>query len=166
MNIILFGFKASGKTYLGEKLAKHLQRPFIDTDRLILQCHPSSSIQEIYQTLGEKKFRAIEQEIILSLSAKESVIALGGGSVTQKKAVLKLQNIGKLVYLNTSFETIKKRIFEMGKIPAFIDPLKPISSLFKIYQERICVYEKISALKIDTDQYTTQQILEMIKHGI
>ncbi len=170
MNIILFGFKASGKTYFGQKLAKLLQKPFFDVDDLICQATAFSSIREVYQHLQEENFRSLEQNIIFSLEKqKNSVIALGGGSVNEKKTVLFLQNIGTLVYLKASFETVKQRILTMKQLPSLIDPKNPVSSLLKIYEKRIPIYEKIPAIQIDTDQFNTEQVLQKltnISYGI
>ena len=81
LNVILIGFKNSGKTTLGKKLAAHLNWPFFDTDEALLEKHKKRSIKELYEALGEARFREEEQKMIESISFTQTVIALGGGSL-------------------------------------------------------------------------------------
>jgi shikimate kinase len=145
VNIILFGFKGSGKTHLGKLLAKRLNRTFIDTDDLLIDRFlKNCSIRELYQTVGEEKFRSYETSVIKSLSRiRNSVISLGGGAVLSSENVDLLLKMGKLIYLKASFETIQKRMQEM---PAFVK-----GPLETIYRTRIPIYESIPAHKVNVD---------------
>ena len=76
MNVILIGFKASGKTTLGKALARLLNRPFIDTDRLLEQRYQEKtgtrqSFRQIFSLLGDEGFRALESEVLANLSDKK-----------------------------------------------------------------------------------------------
>jgi shikimate kinase len=147
MNIILFGFKGSGKTYLGKRCSAALGCPFIDTDELIEKMYASRiSLREIYKIEGEANFRMLERAAILSLPSKPpSIIATGGGAVLNPENVQDLQKIGKLVYLKASFDTIKKRL---TTTPAFVDKA---NSLEAIYRKRLPIYESIPAIALDVD---------------
>ncbi len=163
MNIILFGFKGSGKTYLGKRFSASLNCPFIDTDELIEEMYGKKiNTCEIYKIVGEKAFRDLERSAILSLPlSPPSVIALGGGAVCNPENVRDLQNIGKLVYLKASFETLKKRITTM---PAFATN---IESLHRIYQERLPIYEAIPAFVLDVDLFNERESIMRLRtiHG-
>ena len=50
MNIILIGFKASGKSTVGAVLAQLLKRPFIDTDQ---------RIEDLYHVYSEQDLEAV-----------------------------------------------------------------------------------------------------------
>lgn len=142
MNLILFGFKGSGKTHFGKLLARKMERPFIDTDE---------GIKDLYTQVGPQQFRALERAAIVKLQHVEnSIIALGGGAVLDPQNVELLQTIGALVYLKTGPETLKKRIFQ-GKLPAFFDPKDPEKSFWKMIQEREPIYRSIPARCVDTD---------------
>jgi shikimate kinase len=149
MNIILFGFKGAGKTYLGKLLSAELKRPFIDTDDLIVQSHGQQlSVRDIHQALGETGFRALESTVIRTLQPHpHAVIALGGGSVLDSTNIEHLQKIGRLVYLKVSFN---ERSFKHGT-PSFADAADPVESLRKIYQQRLPIYESIPARCLDLD---------------
>ena len=153
MNIILFGFKGSGKTHLGKLLSIAMNRPFIDTDDLIVKLNNGRSVREIYQTLGEENFRILEKEIIRQLQPQNAVIALGGGAVLDPETATYLQTIGQMVYLKASFKTIQKRLLSL---PSFVDS---IESLHQIYQQRLPIYESIPALCIDVDLLGEADIL-------
>jgi shikimate kinase len=144
--IILFGFKAAGKTHLGQKLSFELCRPFIDIDQL-LEKKFQIPIRALHQLLQEKAFRKEETEIIQGLKNNGAVIALGGGSILNPLNVLHLQTIGTLFYVDTPFEIIQERIFQNG-IPSFLDPQDPFHSLRTIYEERKKLYESIPAKRL------------------
>ncbi|MDP1608279.1 MAG: shikimate kinase [Chlamydiales bacterium] len=152
MSIILFGFKGCGKTYHGKRLSLLLNLPFIDTDDLIVKLYGEQlPIREIHSKLGEEAFRSLEAKAIHQLQASlNAVIALGGGAVLNPVNVGHLQNIGQLVYLKASFETIKERILK-EEIPSFVDATRPFESLKEIYEKRILIYEKIPAQWMDVD---------------
>lgn len=143
MNIILFGFKGSGKTTFGKNLAEEIGIPFIDLDQVIEKMY-SITPSEIYQKRGMQEFRRIEKEALLFISStKLSVISLGGGTVLDSENVKILLAMGQLIYLKTRFETIQRRI---KSIPAFID-----TTLEKVYYERIPIYESIPSIWIEND---------------
>lgn len=163
-NVILFGFKASGKTYFGKLLALKMGMPFLDTDDLIIhQYQEKSSISEIYQELGEKKFRDLESKVILSLQPKKSsVIALGGGGVLNEISLSHLKKLGRLIYLKSHFTGLHTRILESKKVPSMIDPHHFSESLHSLYEERKPIYESIHADHVDVSLLDEKSILEKL----
>ena len=144
--MILFGFKGCGKSHFGKLLAAKLHLPFIDTDELL-----GGSPSHLYRTLGETRFRMLEKEALLTLQSG-CVIALGGGTVLDPSNVELLLKIGKLIYLEASFETIARRI----KItPAFAEG----TSLHTLYQARKPIYESIPAVRIQVNPLDPESVL-------
>lgn len=79
-SIVLIGFMGVGKTTIGEVAAKKLGRTFVDVDAEIERSY-HMSIPQMFESLGEKKFRSIERELTLRhCSAPGKVISLGGGA--------------------------------------------------------------------------------------
>jgi shikimate kinase len=143
MNVILFGFKGAGKTFLGKQIAERYKWPFVDTDELLLAATRYSSLRELYNTVGEKEFRRLESQVIRSLSSyKQTVIALGGGAVLDGENVTFLQTIGQLVYVEVALETLLKRGVTL-----------PTGSIETVYRERLPIYESIPAQRIQTENY-------------
>ncbi len=173
MNLVFFGFKASGKTHFARRLSDLLQQTFIDTDELMKEemfrkRAKSLTISQIYEKLGEKKFRELEARKIQEMIA-HPLIAVGGGAVLDQASVCHLQTLGQLVYLQASFETVRSRILK-GPTPAFLDSKHLLDSLYTLYQERCLIYKKLPALCIDVDKLSELAILEQLKevffHGL
>ena len=79
INIVLIGFRCTGKSANGRRLAKQLNRPFYDTDDLVKN-ETGSSIPDLVAEKGWAFFRAKEQEIIARVSDRTGcIIATGGG---------------------------------------------------------------------------------------
>lgn len=168
MNIILFGFKNSGKTTLGRLLAAKLKLDFIDTDDLLAKHYcekhkKSLSTQQIYKIIGEIKFRDLEKQVIWSLAHTEyTVIATGGGSVMNPESVKILKSIGKLVYLKAPKQLVKERIFA-GRLPAFLDAKDKANSFEKIYADREATYDAIADITVEITAKTNEEIIREIE---
>ncbi|MBS0649123.1 MAG: AAA family ATPase [Verrucomicrobia bacterium] len=135
-NIILIGFKSSGKTTLGKKIAEKTGRHFIDTDELV-----SKNCRALYLQ-GPEAFREIEKEVIRALADfQNTVIATGGGAIIDPENAMALKNLGKLIYLQVEKEELKRRLL-VEPFPAFLDPQNPEVSFEKMYQERLGLYEQ------------------------
>jgi len=80
MKIFLFGLPGSGKSTLGEQVAKDLKIEFIDLDSEI-EHKESHLIADIFKSEGEKYFRSIEEKLLSGfLEIDHSfVMATGGG---------------------------------------------------------------------------------------
>lgn len=165
MNVILFGFKSCGKTTWGKIIADRLNRPFIDTDRLLedlyfKQTDRHLNFREIFQTAGNQLFRALESDVVQQLKdIKGSIIATGGGMVLNPDNTALLAKLGQLVYLKVSKETLKRRILDKPELPAFFDPNDPEGSFEKMYTEREPKYEEIHAFSIDMETQTQDQVI-------
>ena len=95
MNIFLVGPMGSGKSSLGKKLAKSLDKKFIDTDKEI-EKKESKTISEIFENNGETYFREKEKELLLNIpNSLNMVIATGGGIVTDQENRKKLKEKNK-----------------------------------------------------------------------
>lgn len=156
MNLLLFGFKASGKTHFGKLLSHKMHRPFIDTDDLIVELYRKKtdkqrSCQQIHKELGEARFRELEKQALRYLTNVEnSIVALGGGTPLDWENVEFLQTLGALVFLKTSFEKMNPRILK-DEIPSSPDRKDAEESLYRMIQEREPIYRAIPARIIDTD---------------
>jgi shikimate kinase len=149
VNLIICGFKGSGKTYLGKKLSLFLEKDFIDLDECILKKNSANSISSLYKTIEEKKFREIESEILLSLKDKtDCVLSLGGGAIIDEKNKQFLKNFGKIIYLKEEKTILKNRILT-PPFPAFLDLLDLESSFEKLFLLRTKMYESFADIQID-----------------
>lgn len=158
-NIILTGMPGAGKSTVGVVLAKNLGYGFIDSD-LVIQEKEGRILHDIISELGDEGFRELENEINASIEAERCVIATGGSAVYGREAMEHFKKIGKLVYLNHSFEEIGKRLGDLAKRGVTI---KKGQTLRDLYNERIPLYEKYADVTIDCDKKEIRDIVEEIR---
>lgn len=110
LNVYFTGFMATGKSRIGEQVARMLGVEFLDTDRVIEESQ-SKSVSEIFEELGEAKFREIETETLEELAkGKNRVIALGGGTLTCATARDVIAKSGILVRLWAPVDVLAERV--------------------------------------------------------
>ena len=107
--ISLIGMAGCGKTTIGQKLAAKYNFIFCDTD-ILIEKKFNATLQDIKQKNGYKFLRKEEEEIILELDDIYEVIATGGSDVYSSKAMNHLKTFSTIIFINTPFENIKKRI--------------------------------------------------------
>ncbi len=109
-NIVLTGFMASGKTFVGEMLAKKTGRLFIDTD-LLIEKRAKKSINDIFKDHGEEYFRDLESSIAFECAClSDAIISCGGGIVLREENITHLRKNGVIFNLNPTKEVIEKRL--------------------------------------------------------
>lgn len=109
-HIFLIGFMGCGKSYLGERLATQLERPFIDLDRLI-EIAEGKTIADIFAALGESGFRELERKHLHSLGNQPSaIVATGGGTPCFFDNMDWMNTHGTTVFLETPVETLYERL--------------------------------------------------------
>ena len=108
-NLVLVGMPGSGKSTIGILLAKSIKYPFIDTDTFI-QSREGKYLQDIIDARGLETFLKIEEKRLLSLNLSQYVIATGGSAIYSEKTMKKMKSNGTILFLDVSFELIRKRI--------------------------------------------------------
>lgn len=152
-NIVLIGYRCTGKTSVGKKLAGMLKIPFYDTDDLIKK-ETGASIMELVANKGWPFFRAKEREVIALLAKLEgSVLALGGGAVRDVRNFDRLKRNGVFVWLRADPEIIAAR---MGCDPGSpeqrpsLTNSDPVAEIEDVLRQRLPDYEKAADFSIDT----------------
>src|SRR5579864_5367992 len=110
MSIILIGYRGSGKTTIGNKLADRLWQPFVDVDDLIVR-RAGKNIREIFEKDGEPAFREMEAHAVKEACAlSEHVIGFGGGTLGLEENRRAIKDAGhKVIYLKCAPEELLKR---------------------------------------------------------
>ena len=146
MNITLIGMPGVGKSTIGSVLAEKLDYDFIDIDDLIEE-RIKVKLHEFINTNGDKEFRKIEKEVILSLGKiKNCVISTGGGVVYSEESMDLLTNNSLIIFLNDNCENIRKRIdnLETRGIVGLND-----DGFDSLFEKRIPLYKKYSHITIN-----------------
>jgi len=159
-NIILIGMPGAGKSTVGVILAKHCSMDFIDTD-LLIQRRSGTSLQHILDKSGYLALRAIEEEVLVSLSVNHTVIATGGSAVYSAQGMEHLKNIGTIVYLKLPYTDIIGRIKNFSTRGIAAPPTQPFKSIFL---ERTRLYQQHAQITIDCRSKTAEAIsVEILK---
>jgi shikimate kinase len=165
MNLFLIGYRCTGKTSVGEVLARQLGWRFLDTDRMVVES-ASISIVRMVADHGWPFFREQERQALASACAGDrQVAATGGGIVLDERNVAKMKQSGKIVWLTANPKTIEARMrgddATEGNRPSLTGQgrLKEITS---VLSERIPLYEKAAELVIDTDREKIVAICDRI----
>lgn len=161
-NIILIGFMGSGKTSVGSQLAKKLAFQFKDTDRII-EDNCGRSIKSIFAREGEGFFRELETKTVKDLidKAENHVISVGGGLPVQPGNGELLRQLGHVIYLKTSRDTIIKRLSGDTTRPLLSgdNPKEKVESMLKLREP---LYEAAAHLTVITDDRKIGDIIEEI----
>jgi shikimate kinase len=166
MRIFLIGPMASGKTTIGQKLAKHLQIGFIDTDQQI-EKNTGAEISWIFDIEGEKSFREREHQILKKACSEiNCVISTGGGIVIRKDNRDLLRDSGLIIYLETSIQSQLERTL-LDKSRPLLDSKDKELTLRNLKKERSPLYEEIANITIKEKErghnVIFQDILNKIK---
>lgn len=101
---------ASGKSTLGLILANKFGWDFYDLDKMI-EGKFGMRVVNIFKEFGEEEFRRSEAETLIEVSKKDnSIISLGGGTITFGDNLSVIKRSGSLIYLSSSPEKILERL--------------------------------------------------------
>ena len=160
-NIILIGAMGAGKSTIGRKLAKKLDMPFYDSDRVIEE-KTGVDIATIFEYEGEKGFRVREEKAIGELCQLEHIVlATGGGAILSKNTRNALSTTGTVFYLKASIEALFDRVRSDANRPLLktADRKRTIADLL---QQREPFYLQTADYTVTTGRHTTNWIAEQI----
>ena len=146
-NIIFIGMPAVGKSTVGVVIAKRMGYEFIDTE-LLIQKQEKRLLCEIIAEQGIDGFLKIENQVNRDLDAERAVISPGGSVVYCEEAMRHYKEIGTVIYLQTSYQTIAERIDDPRKRGV---TLREGQSLKDLYEERTSLFEKYADITVSEE---------------
>jgi shikimate kinase len=160
-NIFLVGPMGAGKSSIGRKLARHLARPFWDSDKLLEQ-RTGVDIPTIFEFEGESGFRERESQIIDELTRKAGIVlATGGGAVLMEQNRRWLQKRGTVIYLCATVETQLRRTAR-GRNRPLLQTENPRARLTSLIEQRDPLYREVADVIISTDRHSVPFILKYL----
>ncbi len=146
--IFLIGMRGSGKTSVGQALAKRLGWAFMDTDALV-ETECGCSITELVEREGWEVFRALESKALHKCTHEKTVVATGGGIILAKQNRDFLQNYGPVFFLSVPLDILIKRIAnDDDKRPALTSE-GTLHEVETILNERLLLYEGTAHFEVD-----------------
>ncbi|WP_026314048.1 shikimate kinase [Actinomadura flavalba] len=153
---VLIGPPGSGKSTVGAALAELLGVAFRDTDA-DAETAAGKPIGEIFVDDGEEAFRALEREAVASaLTTHPGVVALGGGAILAADTQELLAAGHTVVYLKVGLAEAVQRVGLNSARPLLV--LNPRSTLRKLLEERLPIYERLGTHHVATDGRTPADI--------
>lgn len=148
-NIVLIGMPGAGKSTLGIVLAKITNHDFVDAD-LVIQNQTDRTLQKIIDALGPEGFIEVENQILCDLKAENSIISTGGSAIYSEEAMNHLSEIGTVVYLQISYESMVDRLADLRERGVVLKGGIGMS-LRELYDERKPLYEKYADITVDVN---------------
>jgi shikimate kinase len=161
VSTVLIGYRGSGKSTIGARLADRLWQKFVDTDDLIAQ-KAQSAIAEIFAAHGEAHFRQLELQAVRdALAMEDHIVSLGGGAVMQPE-VRDLLRSGnhRVVYLKCEPKELLRRIQSDPTSNTTRPPLTAlgggIDEIGKVLAEREPIYRQVMHAELDVTNLTPE----------
>jgi len=165
MNIVLVGYRCSGKTSVGKLLANELGRDFVDLDALLEQ-RAGTSIETLVADRGWEHFRELERELIAEVCSKESlIIAPGGGAVVRRENVRLLKEKGFVVWLKVEAPVIRARMTEeehVGRVRPSLTGSDSLAEIEEVLALRTPLYAQAADMVVDTSDLSAEAVARAI----
>ena len=169
MNIVLIGYRCSGKTAIGSLLADKLGMDLVDTDVLIEE-DAGESIDAIISKKSWEHFRNLERDVIERTSEKDNqVIATGGGVVVNQKNVKALKKDGWVVWLDAEPNVLKERMDkeqQSGNIRPSLTGVDPLAEIEEVMRARRPMYQEAGDFVVDTTRLSEPEAAALIMKNL
>jgi shikimate kinase len=162
MNIVLIGYRGTGKSTVGKMLAARSGYELVSTDAEIVK-RAKQSIPEIVAQYGWEYFRDMESAVCRDLGGRDQlVIDTGGGAILRPQNVEMLKRNGKLIWLTATVETISARIGNDTQRPSLSGTKSFVEEITEVLRDRTPKYQAAADHVIQTDGRSIQQLVEIV----
>jgi XRE family aerobic/anaerobic benzoate catabolism transcriptional regulator len=160
--VSLLGIRGAGKTAIGERLAERLGVSFVELDRQI-EAEAGLSLAEIFALHGEAYYRRLEVVALKSVldEGRSAIVAVGGGIVTNPRAMDLLDRQTITVWLRASFEDHWQRVVRQGDPRPMAGRPAAQAELKKLIAEREPLYRRAS-FRVDTSRLGLEESVDTL----
>jgi shikimate kinase len=168
MSIALIGYRGSGKSTVGKRLADQLWQKFVDTDELVTKLAGGRNIKQIFESQGEAGFRELEvQAVAEACKLQDHVIALGGGAVLREENRKAIKDAKlKVIYLRCEPAELLKRIqadpATAATRPSLTQLGGGIEEMRKLLEEREPIYRSVMTGELDVTHLSPQDSVKYV----
>lgn len=162
MNIVLIGYRGTGKSSVGRLLAQRLGWELVSTDDEIVR-RGSLAIPELVNRFGWDHFRDLESQVCQDLGGKDRlIIDTGGGAILRRENVDRLKANGRLFWLTAEVGTITQRIAGDTQRPSLTGTKSFTEEVEEVLRERLPKYRAAADYVIPTDGLSLTEVVEAI----
>jgi shikimate kinase len=155
--VVLVGFMASGKSTVGQRVARQLGWRFIDFDKEI-ERRERATVAQIFERRGEAIFRALEAQLTRETARLSGVVlAPGGGWIAQAGLRDQLAPRSLFVWLRVPLETALRRARRSRNKRPLLDDPDPLAKARTLYAAREPLYA-LSDVIIDAEGRGRDQV--------
>lgn len=160
--IALLGLRGAGKSSVGERLAERLGRRFLELDQLI-EGEAGMQLGDLFELHGEEHVRQLEHRVLRRVLEGEapSVIATGGGLVTNPETWRELRERACTVWLRTTPQQHWDRVVAQGDLRPMANRSRARAELEQLYKTRAPLYERADVV-VDTSEVDVEGVCERI----
>jgi shikimate kinase len=160
-HLILVGLPGSGKTTVGQGVAKATGRTFLDID-LEIERREGKSISQIFGERGEEYFRRKEREITEELAmVGHMIVSPGGGWIADPEVVALVRPPSQLVYLRVTPATALKRLGPMRMMRPLLTRPDPLAEMTRLLAARRAAYETADHV-VSTELLDLQRVIQKV----
>jgi shikimate kinase len=162
MNLILIGYRGTGKSVVGRIVAQRLKMDYVGMDARIVE-QAGISIPEIVERHGWPGFRDLESDLVAELARQDHrVIDTGGGVIERSENIAALKASGRIFWLTASVKTIVARICDDTQRPALVEGKTFTEEVAEVLAARTSKYQNASHHQIATDALTPEQVADEV----
>jgi shikimate kinase len=158
MNVVLIGYRGTGKSSVAKHIARELRLEPVSLDAEIVR-QRGQSIPEIIAELGWPGFRDIEEQLVRTHAARTGVVLDCGGGVIERPANIEvLRRSGAVVWLSARPETIVARIGGDTSRPSLTGTKSFTDEVEEVLARRTPLYRELAHVEVATDELTPTEV--------
>jgi len=162
MNLVLIGYRGTGKSQDGKLVARRTRMPCIRMDEEI-EKRAGMAIPEIVAQFGWPHFRDLESAVAGELLGRDhAIIDTGGGVIERAENIEILRRNACVIWLAATVDTIVRRIKGGTRRPALTAGKTFTEEVAEVLERRTPLYASASHYRIDTDRMTPAQVADRI----
>ena len=163
MNIVLVGYRGTGKSAVAQLLADAFDLRVVSLDQEI-ERSAGTDIPSIVDQRGWPGFRDLEEEVVRNFAALDGQVLDCGGGVIEREANFEvLRAAGTVVWLKASTPVIVQRMSGDTQRPSLTGTKSFTEEVSEVLERRTPLYQRIAHVEVDTDARTIPQVAETIE---